>query len=271
MKIDILGVKINIQKKSEILQAIKNRLEAGQTTFIVTPYSESIVTAQTDQQFQQLLNTADFALPDGVGILWVAHFLELNSKNPRRKIFNLIQSLFYLVFFPNKIRTPIAEKISGSDFIWDLTELASKNNFSIYLLGGFGDTPQKAGLALRNKYPNLKIVGANNPSSNAKNDAKIIGDINSSNADILFVALGARTQEFWIQENLPNLRIRLAIGLGGTFDYLAGKRPYRPNFWASRGLEWLWRLLTQPWRIIRIFRGVGGLIYYSFKSSNKKI
>ena len=93
--------------------------------------------------------------------------------------------------------------------------------------------------------------------------AEILDLINSSSADFLFVALGPGTQEQWISDNLPNLRVKLTIGLGGTFDYLAGKSPPAPQIWAKMGLEWLWRLITQPWRLGRILRGILGLIWYS--------
>ena len=96
-----------------------------------------------------------------------------------------------------------------------------------------------------------------------KGGGEILDLINSSSADFLFVALGPGTQEQWISDNLPNLRVKLTIGLGGTFDYLAGKSPPAPQIWAKMGLEWLWRLITQPWRLGRILRGILGLIWYS--------
>ena len=265
MKIDVLGVKIDALTKDGLLSEIRTRLQGSESTFIVTPYSESIVAAQKDLEFRNILNSADIALPDGIGILWAAKYLELRIKNHESWIGNiwpLIYSLLSIIFNPSYIRHPIPEKISGSEFVWDLAELASKNNFSIFLLGGFGNTPGRVGEKLKKKFPDLKIAGMlneNNPSFEA------LTAINNSNTDILFVALGPIKQEKWIYENLPKLRVKLAIGLGGTFDYLAGKRPPAPKIWAGRGLEWLWRLLTQPWRIWRILKGVGGLIWYCFK------
>src|SRR3989344_1825597 len=154
MKVDVLGVKIDAISKGEVLAAIENNLNHGKSTFIVTPYSESIVAAQNDREFRNVLNSADIALPDGVGILWAAHYL---------KFHNLLSSLFSIIFNPKSIRDPIPEKISGSLFVWDLAELAAKNNYSIFLLGGYGDTAQLAAASLKSKFPNLKIAETASP------------------------------------------------------------------------------------------------------------
>ncbi len=286
MKIDLLGISIDNLTKRQVLENIESRLKAVGSIFIVTPYSESIVAAQKDEEFRKILNSADFALPDGIGILWAAKFLHKPSSPGEGRrwrrgrsgtLWELLISLSAIIFNPSYIRSPIPEKISGSEFVWELTELAAKNNYSIFLLGGFNDTPEKAAQALKEKFPNLKIAGFSNASppsaaggeGESERGSDVAEKINDSRTDFLLVALGPIRQEKWICKNLPNLRVKLAIGLGGTFDYLAGKRPYRGQFWASRGLEWLWRLLTQPWRLRRVFKGVLGLIYYSCKAKLK--
>lgn len=252
MKIDLLGVKIDALKKTEILQKIGSDLRLDKSIFIVTPYSESIVAAQSDLEFRNILNSADIALPDGIGILWAAHYLKYGK---------MFRSLFSIFFNSKKIRDPIPEKISGSGFIWDLAKLAANSNCSVFLLGGFDDTPDIVARELKSKFPNIQIAGIY---PGTPQEQRIVEKINTSAADFLFVAFGPVKQEKWIYESLPNLRVKLAIGLGGAFDYIARKRPSAPRFWASRGLEWLWRLLTQPWRLYRIFKGIIGLIYYSF-------
>jgi len=271
MKVEVLGVKIDALRKSEVMTQISGRLQRGEQTFIVTPYSESLVAAQKDTEYREVLNSADFVLPDGVGVLWAAHFLKRLATGDERsglsKFGLLVGTLVSVIFRPDALHDPIPEKISGADFVWDLIELAAKQDKFIYLLGGFGDTTKKAAEKLRQSIPNLKIVGADSGDGGEGTVEKV----NQSGADILLVALGARKQEQWIYANRSKLAPRVLIGLGGTFDYLAGKRPYRPLFWASRGLEWLWRLVTQPWRVGRILRGVFGLIYYSFKYHTRSL
>src|SRR3989338_6116766 len=264
MKVDVLGVKIDALPKGEVLRQIAERLGRGEQTFIVTPYSESIVAAQRDAGFRAILNSADFTLPDGVGVLWAAHFARLEIKGLRFKraevLSQLIYSLISIIFNPKSIRDPIPEKISGAEFVWDLAGLAAKQNKSVYLLGGFGDTSQGAGEGKKKNSSSPQGGGGGGEGG------ELIEIINSSGADFLFAALGPKRQEKWIYENRLKLAPKVLIGLGGTFDYLAGKRPYRPQFWALRGLEWLWRLLTQPWRAGRVLKGVFGLIYYTAKS-----
>ena len=256
MKIDLLGVNINSDSKIEILQELRAKLNSRKSIFIVTPYSEMIVRAQNDPEFREILNSAAFALPDGVGILWSANYL-------KRK--NFLASLFAIIFDPKKIRDPIPEKISGSDFIWDLARLAGEKNYSIFLLGGYDDTPKLAAKKLQEKFPNLKIAGFSSPAHDDEIGDREIGQINTARADFLFVALGPIRQEKWIAKNLPKLSVKLVMGVGGTLDYLASKRTLAPQIWRKGGLEWLWRLLTQPWRFWRISRGVLGLIYYTLQ------
>ena len=271
MKIDVLGVHINSDTKNTIIFYIKKLLDENKKNFITTPYSEMLVAAQKDTGFREVLNSSDFALPHGVGVQWAAHYLKYKK---------LISSLFSILFNPKSISDPIPEKISGSDFVWDLARLAQDRGYSIFLLGGFDDTPERAAAALKNKFPNLRIAGTYNEkylsssgltrgsmdsSSAAGMTESAIQKINECNAGLLFVALGPTRQEKWIARNLPNLDVKLAIGLGGTFDYLASKRMLAPQIWRQTGLEWLWRLFTQPWRVFRISKGGLGLIYYSVR------
>ncbi len=274
MKIDILGIKINADTKNTILFLLKKLLAEEQKIFIVTPYSEMIVAAQTDRTFRDILNSATFALPDGIGILWTANYLSLfpspglgRDQGRGRKLFILIRSLLAILFNPQSIQNPIPEKISGSDFIWDLSRLAGERGYSIFLLGGFDDTPELVAKKLQARFPGLKIAGTLSPPARGGDEEGVgeVEQINASGADFLFVALGPVTQEKWIAENLPNLQIKLAIGLGGTFDYLASKVTAAPQIWRNLGLEWLWRLIIQPWRLWRISRGVLGLIWLAFK------
>jgi N-acetylglucosaminyldiphosphoundecaprenol N-acetyl-beta-D-mannosaminyltransferase len=263
MKTDVLGVRINSDRKKELLALLKTQLDQGNKIFIVTPYSESIVSAQTDPEYKALLNSADIVLPDGVGVQWAAAFLnKTKNKNLLSTVYYLLSTLIAIIFYPAYVRRPIPEKISGSDFVWDLAELAESRGESVYLLGGFENTSELAAKKLKESFPQLKIVGTY---SGSPAERGLIEKINQSKADYLFVAFGPEKQEKWIHKNLPNLNVKLAIGLGGTFDYLAGQRPRAPRIWAVRGLEWLWRLLTQPWRAFRISRGVFGLIYYCFR------
>lgn len=274
MKVDLLGLKINNESKADILNEIIKRLKNKQKTFIVTPYSEFFYKIYRDYEFKNILNSADFSIPDGISVLWLSHYFytPLTLNNYYLKILQAFWQIFTTgldaIFDKKKITKIFREKISGSDFFWDLTKLASENSFSIFLLGGYFDTPKIVADKLKQKFPNLKIAGISNSNPS---DPELINNINNSHCDILMVAFGPEKQEKWIYNNLQNLNIGLAIGLGGTFDYVSGKKKSPPKFIRSSGFEWLYRLITQPSRIIRIYEAtfkflVGAARYKVFNS-----
>ncbi|HYV33363.1 MAG TPA: WecB/TagA/CpsF family glycosyltransferase, partial [Candidatus Limnocylindria bacterium] len=154
------------------------------------------------------------------------------------------------------IKSALPEKIVGADLVWDLAKMASENNLSIFLLGGFGNTPELAKQKLISQFPNLSISVSNKNPDNAS----VVEDINRTSSDILFVAYGPIKQEKWIADNLASLDIKLAVGVGGSFDYIAGTKSAPPKFIRYAGLEWLWRLITQPYRLKRIINATFGLV-----------
>lgn len=261
-KVKIAGLKIDSTSKAEFLSVLQAQIAAGQKTWVTTPYSEFLLYALKDPSLMEVLNRADFAVPDGIGLFVAKKFLDipLQTKNYWAKIFRAAWQLAYtlaaVVLNPSWIKSALVEKISGSNLIWDLAGMAQANNWSVFLLGGFGNTPKLAAQALLEKYPNLKIAGT---SDLGPHDAKLSGLIESAKPDLLLVAYGPIKQELWIAANLPKLPAKLFIGLGGTFDYLAKKRVLPPSFVRNTGFEWLFRLFTQPWRIKRIFKATFGL------------
>lgn len=267
-KIDIAGLKIDPITKSDLLNRILVRAKNGQKTFITTPYSEFLYHCLLHPKDEAMLNSSDFAVADGIGILWAAKFLSIpiTAKNYLLKIIQSFWQAFWtlslIIAKPSSLKIIIPEKIVGADLIWDLAKLAEKNNFSIYLLGGFNDTPKLAAQKLISQFPNIIISGHSNKNPN---NPTIYDDLNKARPDLLFVAFGPIKQERWIAHALPNLPCKLAIGVGGTFDYLAGIKPMPPKFMRFRGLEWLWRLFTQPKRFRRIINATFGLIYILIK------
>lgn len=272
MKVDILGVKIDALTKKQVLKEIELFLRSQQSHYIVTPYSEFIIRARKDSEFKEILNSADIAAPDGMGILWAGTLLYENyfSKAqrggiPRRIIITyLIVMLRVLrvsllgLFFPKRFQSVFPEKVSGVDLVWNITAIAEDSQKSIFLLGGWNNTPGTVAAILKDKYPEIKIVGTYDGTVELEEENNnILAIINNAKPDILLVALGPICQEKWIAKNLSELPgVKVIVGLGGTFDYLAHKRILAPNFLRKRGLEWLFRLFTQPWRIGRIGKAI---------------
>ncbi len=265
--LDVAGLKVNTITKKELLASIESRIAANKRTWITTVYSEFLYSALENKQNKDMLNQADISVPDGIGIIWAHKFLSipLSFKHYSMIFLQCLWQTFYSLLailfnrkwimknFPEKI-----EKITGADLIWDLTKMASENNLAVYLLGGFDKTPQMVAKKLSTQHSALSTIYYSN--KNPEDDS-IINGINNAKPDILLVAYGPIKQEQWINENLSRITsVKLAVGLGGTFDYIAGKQIPPPLFLRKTGLEWLWRLFTQPHRIKRIFRATFGLI-----------
>lgn len=254
MKINIAGVYIDNVAKDEAVRKIDEFVKSGQPHYVVTPYSEMIVFAQRTGNYKNVLNKANLSLPDGIGVLWAAKYL--SSKVP------LLLSLAAIVFGRKYIRTVIKEQVTGSRLIYDLARLAAQKNYSLALVGGEGNVAAQAAYELKKLYPGLNIKLA---LSGRPFDEKIIKEINDSNSDILLLAYSPPKQEIWLAENYQKFNCKVAIGLGGTLDYLAGTRAPAPHFLRYIGLEWLWRLITQPWRAKRMWNAVPVFIWKVYK------
>ncbi|MDD4352529.1 MAG: WecB/TagA/CpsF family glycosyltransferase, partial [Candidatus Gracilibacteria bacterium] len=223
--------------------------------------AEFVLCAEHDPTFKKVLTEANLVLADGIGILWAAKYLGLKKCN----LFTLLLSLMAIILRPAWIRTVLPEKVSGSDLFWPLLELCSKEKKKVFLLGaapGVAEVVQQKALA---KYPDLQVVGTFAGSPKESEENEIVTMINAAAADLLLVAYNFAAQEKWIQRNLQKFEtVKLAIGIGGTFDFVAGTKAIgktkaakrAPLFLRKLGLESFWRLLTQPYRWRRVYNAV---------------
>jgi len=256
-KINILGVKIDCIRSNEVLTKIQSWLNKSQKKYIVTPNPEFVIYAQKDQEFKNILNQAALAIPDGIGLLWATKFLDLRVKSKKfitLEIFwQYLYTLLSIIFYPKYCREIIPERVTGIDLIYKISKFCEQKNCSIYLLGAKEGIAKIAASKLKNQFPNLKIAGTFSGKPDPKADQKIQAIINYAKPDILFVAFGAPKQEKWIARNLAKLKtVKIAMGVGGAFDFIAGKIKRAPKFFQKRGLEWLWRVAREPWRVPRI-------------------
>lgn len=218
---NILGIKVDNISRPEAIAAVEQMLRNGGQHIITTPNPEMLVAARKDDEFREALNRADLALPDGFGLMLAARFLS----------------------------TPLKERICGSDFVWDIFALAAEKGYIIYFLGGKEGVAQKAAKNLKPQFPNLKIVGVDSEPQ--------FDRIRAAAPDILLVAFGHSKQEKWIARHLGELpSVKIAMGVGGVFDFISGRVRRAPRFMRLIGLEWLWRLAREPRRVTRIWRAV---------------
>lgn len=242
----ILGTSISIGTKEEMLDFIIRGLKSREDKFyIVTPNPEMLLYASTSSSFQKILNSASLSIPDGIGVTISGNILNKGIK----------------------------ERITGIDLMLDIAAKCEKEGLSIGLLGGSRGVAEKTAECLREKYPHLRVsfVGEEwsgsdgvlsslppRPTSSSKTAGARRGSPSASHPlskpnliDILFVALGVPKQEEWIANNLDSLPVTAAMGVGGAFDFISGKVIRAPKFVRSAGMEWLFRLAIQPWRIRR--------------------
>ncbi len=225
-KIKILEVWIDNLNKEEVLNKIKYFLEEDKFHQIATVNPEFILEAQKNSEFKNILNNSDLRVADGVGI-W-----------------------FSFLRFGKLLKI----KITGADLMEKILKIAEEKNIGIFLAAnqeGLSMWEETRGAILK-KYPKLKIGGINLNKKNPK------FKIQNPNYGIVFCNFGAPDQEKFIDslKLLENSKIKLAMGVGGSFDFLVGKIKRAPKFMRAVGLEWLWRLLQQPRRIKRIFNAV---------------
>ena len=241
MSILVLGIRIDTHTRETALQQAALWLGGGGQHTIFTPNPEMLVAAKKDPYFREVLNQGSLNLCDGRGI-------ELVSRGQ-------------------------VTRIPGIEYMFDVCTLSAQKGTKVYLLGsGSIDTVEKTKNVLLKKFPTLHIVGvhpglsiqqsASRIEYTAEENEKILADIRKESPAVLFVAFGHGKQEKWISENMKRLpSVRIAMGVGGAFDTVSGRYPRAPKLLRHVGLEWLWRLCIQPWRIVRIWNATVRFLY----------
>jgi N-acetylglucosaminyldiphosphoundecaprenol N-acetyl-beta-D-mannosaminyltransferase len=213
------GVKIDNLSLRESVVYIKKLLNDQKNHYIVSPNAAHIVLFQRDEDFRKAYASASLVLPDGMPLIWISRFLK-----PRLK-----------------------ERITGPDLLFSLCAVSIRDRYTIFLLGAENKVIEKAKNALLSKFPGLHIAGIHNGYFN--NDKKILEKINELQPDILFIGMGFAKQEKWISKNINQLKVKVAVPIGGVFDVIAGKFRPAPRLMQNYGFEWLWRLIQEPRRL----------------------
>jgi N-acetylglucosaminyldiphosphoundecaprenol N-acetyl-beta-D-mannosaminyltransferase len=221
-KIEFFGIQFDNLTMEETLNEIRG--------FVVLPYSEFIVRAQKDEEFKNILNSADFCLCEGRGLYLVARFLGKKLKR----------------------------NISGVELTYGLSSKLIANSSKLFLFGGREDVVKKTAEKLGDC-----VIGFEHGYQDEKG---VVEKINAAKPDVLLVGLGSPKQEKFIAENLKKMpSVKLAIGVGGAFDFISGHVKRAPRILQKVGLEWLWRLILEPKRAKRIYNGVFKLGFLAIK------
>jgi N-acetylglucosaminyldiphosphoundecaprenol N-acetyl-beta-D-mannosaminyltransferase len=219
--VQVLGVRLDDVTLEETIDFLEGFIKSRSPHLVATNNTEFVMMAQKDEEFRRVLNAADLSIPDGIGLILGLRFLG----------------------------TPVREHVRGTDTVWKILERAAHQGYSVFLLGAAEGVAALAAEKLRETFPTIRIAGTHAGSPDPRNDDEIVEIIRAASpVDILLVAYGAPAQEKWIARNKDRLGIPVAIGVGGVFDFIAG-RVKRAPVWIQRlELEWLYRLWKQPWR-----------------------
>ncbi|ULM97020.1 WecB/TagA/CpsF family glycosyltransferase [Peribacillus frigoritolerans] len=195
------------------------RLMNQEKTFVVTANPEIVEYANEHKDYKDIIISADYITPDGVGIIMASKWLN----------------------------QPLQERITGFDLMNELFRVADEKALKVYLLGAEENVIEAAALKVKELYPGLELVGYNHGYIDIKDDAlpKSIAELEP---DIILTALGFPRQEKWVSKHYALFNKGLFMGVGGSFDVLAGKVNRAPVFWQKMRLEWLYRLIQQPSR-----------------------
>jgi N-acetylglucosaminyldiphosphoundecaprenol N-acetyl-beta-D-mannosaminyltransferase len=217
----ILGVRVDDMTWDEVLSLLDTYYRSRAPHQVMTPNPEFVMYALRDPEFRALLGRADLAPADGIGLKWAGALLG----------------------------QPIRDIVPGSEIVERIAPRAAGRGERWFLLGAQPGVAAEAGAVLEQRYPGLVIAGTWSGAPGPEHDAEICARIEAvMPVDVLLVAYGAPGQDLWIARNQPRLCIPIAIGVGGTFNLLAGKSPRPPRIVKRLQLIWLFRLVTQPWR-----------------------
>lgn len=231
--LDILGVSVHCVDFEQTLAQIHHWIDndpparPGQPSGsapacrqICTVNPEFIMEARRNAAFAAVLERADLRVPDGVGILWAARLLG----------------------------RPLRERVTGSDGIYRICQRAARSDWRVYFLGAGAGVAQKAAAQLQTRYPGLQVVGTHSGSPADADWPEIQRRLAEARPDVLFVAYGHPRQDIWIHRHRCELPAKVALGVGGAFDFVAGVSVRAPPWLQRLGLEWLHRLWREPWR-----------------------
>ncbi len=225
----VLGIDISTYSKDDFFLLVEERLKEEDASapplFVVTVNPEIAIQSIIDKDFKEILRTSSINTADGVGISWAVNFL-----------------------YNKEI-----ERITGSDSLEIICGYCEKYNQSVFFYGAAPGVADKAAQVLKEKIKDLEVIGTYSPDSQDMpfDELPLQTKLALKNASVIFVALGAPAQEKWIHANLSRLtKCKLIIGIGGSFDFIAGNAKRAPVFFRKSGLEWMYRLYREPsrWR-----------------------
>ena len=223
--VKILDVPVHPLTMGEAVSVLEESINSGEQAFVVTANAEIIMMCQEDAGYKKIVSQdAQLVLPDGAGAVWAGRHLGYK----------------------------VPERVAGFDLYCQLLDKAAQKGYKAFFFGGSPGIAEAAKAKSEELYPGVQVVGCRNGYFKEEESQAIIDEINASGADMLFAALGAPKQEKWLVRYREQLKPKILMGIGGSFDVFAGKMERAPKWMQDASLEWLFRLYKQPSRFMRM-------------------
>lgn len=223
-QVRIMGIGVHKVTRDSAASLVDAFMDERKPHLVVTANTEIVMRALHDALYAQILARADLVVPDGIGLVWAS------------RVYGL----------------PLPMRVPGIDLMQLLLQEGAKKNRKVYLLGASKGVAKKVAQWIHKQYPGIHVVGVHDGFFSAKEEEALLQEIIQAKPDLLFVALGVPRQEKWLAAHLARLQVPVAMGVGGSFDVLAGITRRAPLLMQRLGLEWLYRLLKNPKRLLRM-------------------
>lgn len=226
-QIELFGIRFDNFDFQDLAAYLEKTVAAGAPTYLLTCNVDHVMVVQRDALFRQIYREAHAVVADGMPIVWTSKLAG----------------------------TPLKQRVAGSDLLTELGLWLEARRFRLFFLGAAEGVAEEAKRRLLEQFPALSIVGCYSPPYGFENmpgeNDKIVAMIRAARPDILLVGAGAPKQEKWIYRHYRDCGVPVSIGVGATFDFLAGKIRRAPGWMQRSGLEWVWRLMQEPGRLWR--------------------
>ncbi|WP_209973931.1 WecB/TagA/CpsF family glycosyltransferase [Paenibacillus eucommiae] len=223
-KVRIFGVPISRMGMKQTVQYLSEAVERRQPHQVITANPIMVMAAVHDERYRSMMQEAELIVPDGTGVVWAA----------------------------KHVGEPVTERVAGYDLLQELMRAGEPKSWKVYMLGASTEVVEAAANKLKDAYPGIQIVGCRNGYFTEDQDQEIIQHIVQTAPDLLLVGRSADKQEPWIARYKQQLQVPIMMGIGGSFDVLSGKLKRAPLFFQKLRIEWLYRLLQEPWRFKRM-------------------
>ncbi len=224
-RLQVLSIKVDRVDYGQALDVISGLLKTEGCKQVVTLNPEYVMQAERDGRLLRIINSAELTVPDGMGIIWASRILG----------------------------DPLPDRVTGTGLLPMVCGRCAQNGQKVFLLGGAPGVAERTASRLKAMHPDLIIAGTSSADPDPAADDELVDHINDSGAEILAVAYGCPKQDFWIHRNRDRLTgVRVAIGVGGAFDFISGQIPRAPRAVRRMGMEWLFRLWLEPQRARRM-------------------